>query len=315
MSRRLVVAGHREDLGDTVGTGAAFGTFGELLQGVLPEEDPHFLVTFPIDHWTTATFHARTAPGIEVRPAHKHKSRRAAQLALEAGGMPGGGVLELSSALPEGKGLASSSADLVATVRAVGDAMGLAFPASRIEDILRRIEPSDGVMYDEIVAFHQRSVRLRRRLGKLPPLTVVGFDEGGQVDTISHNRLPIPFDSAGRREYARLLDELSEAMAGGDLATVGRISTRSALLNSRVRARRDVEHLVGLCRDLEGVGLALTHSGTMLGIVFADDDPCLTEKVNEARTRHSTGERQVGLYHSLGAGSDWAPKDPGGETT
>src|SRR4051794_22862710 len=96
------------------GSGWACGTFGELLQGVLPDSGLHFLVTLPITAGSTATFRydARSAR-IEVSPENKRKSRRLARLALDALGHPGGGELLLTSDLPEGKGLASSSADLV----------------------------------------------------------------------------------------------------------------------------------------------------------------------------------------------------------
>ena len=41
------------------GVSAAFGTFGELLQGVLPEEDGDFLVTLPVARWAMARFRVR----------------------------------------------------------------------------------------------------------------------------------------------------------------------------------------------------------------------------------------------------------------
>ena len=60
------------------GMARRLGTFGELLQGVLPE-DSDFLVTLPIARWARVAFPAW--PGVdalEVRPAHKHKSLRLA---------------------------------------------------------------------------------------------------------------------------------------------------------------------------------------------------------------------------------------------
>ncbi|MGW2997751.1 hypothetical protein ACWDA9_40940, partial [Streptomyces sp. NPDC001193] len=52
------------------GSGSAFGTFGELLQGALPHPQGDFLVTFPLARWATAVFHPE--PGrreVQVRPA------------------------------------------------------------------------------------------------------------------------------------------------------------------------------------------------------------------------------------------------------
>ena len=42
-------------------------------------------------------------------------------------------------------------------------------------------------MYGHVVAFYHRQVRLCRVLPELPPLTIVGIDEGGQVDTVDFN--------------------------------------------------------------------------------------------------------------------------------
>jgi uncharacterized protein involved in propanediol utilization len=270
------------------GTGRAFGTFGELLQGVLPEHDRDFLVTFPVDAWATATFrHTPDRPDIVVGPTTKLKSHRLVRLALNELGEGGGGRLTLASDLPEGKGLASSSADLVAAARAVAAAFGRTFDEPAIESLLRRIEPSDGVMYDGIVAFYHREVRLLDVLGSLPPLAIIGHDEGGQVDTIRHNRLPKPFTARDKREYARLLVELADAVDTGDLATVGRITTRSAEMNAKLRPRRGFRELRRACNEVDGLGLVLAHSGTMLGILLDGADPERDSKTEYVRRNFS----------------------------
>lgn len=176
------------------GPGAAgVGTaFGELLQGALPEEDGDFLVTPPVARWTRAAFRPDPdADGPVVRPAWKRKVLRLARVIVEEEApRPVGGELAVHSLVPEGKGLASSSADLVATARAVGRALGLAMPATRIERFPAPIEPTDGVLHPGIVAFHHRSVRLRAVLGSLPAMAVVGVDAGGAVDTVDFDRAP-----------------------------------------------------------------------------------------------------------------------------
>ncbi|MCC2278221.1 kinase [Streptomyces sp. ET3-23] len=301
----------RDGLGATderTGEGRAFGTFGELLQGALPGDGGDFLVTFPLARWSTAVFrHRPGARGVTVHPAHKGKSRAVAEQVLAALGMPGGGELEISADLPEGKGLASSSADLVATVRAVGAARGVRFRPAEIEAFLRGIEPADGVMYDEIVAFHHREVRLARRLGTLPPLAVVAHDEGGQVDTVTHNRRPRTFDAASRHEYAALLDRLTTAVADGDLRTVGAVATRSAGLNARLRPRGGFAELHALCREVDGLGLVLAHSGTMLGILLEAADPALDSKTQHVRAACTALGGEVSVHRSLGTGDVWNP--------
>ncbi|MFF7714313.1 kinase [Streptomyces sp. NPDC007988] len=282
------------------GVGTAFGTFGELLQGVLPEENGDFLVTLPVARWTRATF--RPDPGMDelvVRPHRKQKALRLARMIVGEAPQPTGGVLTLNSVIPEGKGLASSSADLVATARAVGQALGLAMPASRIERLLARIEPTDGVLYPGIVAFHHRSVRLRAVLGSLPAMTVVGVDEGGAVDTVDFNRIPKPFTVADRHEYARLLDRLADAIRSRDLTEVGRIATRSALMNQPLRHKWSLDRMREICREVGGLGIAVGHSGTTLGVLLDATDPACPHRATAAAQACTELTGGVAVYRTL----------------
>ncbi|SDM46044.1 L-threonine kinase [Streptomyces wuyuanensis] len=282
------------------GVGTAFGTFGELLQGVLPEENGDFLVTLPVARWTRATFRPDPDIGeLVVRPRRKQKALRLARMIVGEAPEPTGGVLTLNSVIPEGKGLASSSADLVATARAVGQALGLPMPASRIERLLARIEPTDGVLYPGIVAFHHRSVRLRAVLGSLPAMTVVGVDEGGAVDTVDFNRIPKPFTVADRHEYARLLDRLAGAVRSRDLAEVGRIATRSALMNQPLRHKWSLDRMREICREVGGLGVAVGHSGTTLGVLLDATDPACPHRATAAAKACTELTGGVAVYRTL----------------
>ncbi|GIJ54820.1 GHMP family kinase ATP-binding protein [Virgisporangium aurantiacum] len=282
------------------GVSTAFGTFGELLQGVLPEPDADFLVTLPVARWTTAQFRADPwATDVDVRPAHKHKARRLARMLLTAAGAPGGGVVTIDSSLPEGKGMASSSADLVATARAVGNALRLDLAPDVIEGFLREIEPTDGVLYPAIVAFDHRAVRLRSWLGSLPTLTIVGVDEGGTIDTVEFNRIEKPFSAADRREYARLLDRLTAAVAARDVATVGAVATRSAEMNQILRPKRLLAAVTGICGAVGGLGVAAAHSGTMLGVLLDTRHRRYVEQVAETVHRCSALRAEVSLHRTL----------------
>jgi uncharacterized protein involved in propanediol utilization len=264
------------------GTGRSFGTFGELLQG-MDDNRVEFLVTLPIARWTTATFSAAPGTrGVVVDPPHKVKAWRLATEMLAAFGCLCGGRLELDSAIPEGKGLASSSADLVATARALARAFDLTVPPDLIEDLIRDIEPTDGVMYDDIVVYEHRAVRLRTRLPALAGFTIVGLDEGGMVDTVAANQIEKHFGRAQRHEYTTLLADLQDAVAAGDLRTVGRVASRSAELNQVFRPKRTLEPLSQACADLDGLGVVAAHSGTVLGLLVADDDPDHAAKVAAA---------------------------------
>ncbi|MER7493516.1 kinase [Streptomyces pharetrae] len=258
----------------STGVSTAFGTFGELLQGVLPEENGDFLVTLPVARWAMARFEPDPDSRLlQVRPVHKKKALRLTSMILQDAGWQGGGDLTIHSTLPEGKGLASSSADLVATARAVANALDEPMPPRRIETYLARIEPTDGVLYSSIVAFHHRTVRLRAQLGSLPSMAVVSADEGGAVDTVDFNNIPKPFTAADKREYARLLDRVTAAVARRDLAEVGRVATASARMNQVLRHKWSLDGMTAICRDVGGLGVVVGHSGTTIGILLDTASP------------------------------------------
>jgi uncharacterized protein involved in propanediol utilization len=289
--------GHGADGGYAVGS--AFGTFGELLQGTLPD-DQDFLVTMPVSRWSTAKFLLDPHDsGIRVRPRHKHKSERLVRELLAEYQPGSGGRLVIDSDLPEGKGMASSSADLVATARAVGRAIGLEFTPDELESVLRPIEPSDGVMYDGVVAFRHRDVRLHNRFGWLPPLTIVGIDEGGSVDTINFNRIPKPFSAADKREYRRLYDQLRVAIALDDLATIGATATESALLNQRLSPKQTLGRMIAAGKRIGALGVVIAHSGTAVGLLLDDHHPDYLHQLAMARRAGAELAGSVWVDHTL----------------
>jgi uncharacterized protein involved in propanediol utilization len=282
------------------GVSSAFGTFGELLQGVLPEVDGDFLVTLPVARWTVVRFQ-ETPDCVElgVSPPHKTKALRLIEMIMHDVSAPVGGLLTIASTLPEGKGLASSSADLVATARAVGNALDLPMPPTRIESYLARIEPTDGVLYPSIVAFHHRSVRLRARLGSLPSMTVVSIDEGGAVDTVEFNRIAKPFTAADKREYVALLERLGAAVAAGDLRAVGRIATASGQMNQILRHKRNLDAMIALSEQVGGLGVVVGHSGTTLGVLLDTSDPACADRLTAAAQVCESLAGNVTVFHTL----------------
>ena len=290
-----------------IGVGRAYGSCGELLQGVTAR-DRHFLVTLPIRRGSVAVFEPG-GDGITVVPEQKSKARRLASAMVARSRVLRGGRLTLHSELPEGKGLASSTADLVATARAVADAEGRTVPVDELEADLRAIEPSDGVMYPGTVAYFHREVRLLARLGTLPPLTIVTGDEGGAVDTVEFNRAGPCFGPADKREYDRLLSELTVAVARGDLAGVGAVATRSAVLSATLRDRPHLDATIRAARAIGALGVVVAHSGTTTGILLADSDSRLCEQVLAARRICDGFACSVTVHHSWRPAVDTPPRE------
>ncbi|WP_431824928.1 GHMP kinase [Burkholderia sp. F1] len=247
--------------------GECRGTFGELLQGVLPD-NRHFLVTLPITTRSVVEFEPSPTDHIAARADHKSKSCRAVRDYLQLLGLPPGGILHFDSALPVGKGLASSSADMVAAIRAAAACYCREAAPELIELILRFIEPTDGVMYDGIVSFYHREVMLDEKLGAVPHFAILSVDRGGECDTLQFNRVRREIPATTRGEYDMLLSRMKAAIREGDVRTMGTIATRSCELSQATNPHPHFEALRSIGAEIDALGTVATHSGTCIGLLL-----------------------------------------------
>ncbi|KOX16155.1 GHMP kinase [Nocardiopsis sp. NRRL B-16309] len=278
---------------------------GELLQGVFLDGDGRpvrGLVTLPMaDPLTRAEFTPRPGTGphrIAVDPPGRDKAVRAAALAAiecarATGRYPSGGDLRLTGGLPAGLGLGSSTSDVTATIRAVADAYGALLPPASVARTAVAAEgASDPVMLGERpVLFAQREGRVLEELGAaLPELAVVGCltGHGRPVDTMG---LPGTVRSRDAAVYERLRAALRAAVADGDPAEVGRVSTESAILNQRVLPKEELGKIRGVARHCAAVGIQVAHSGNVAGVLFDATVPDLSARIDAA----VSGLRSEGL--------------------
>jgi uncharacterized protein involved in propanediol utilization len=267
------------------GCASCHGSFGELLQGALPEHGP-FLVTLPIELRARARFVAdESSRGLRVRPESSWKSLQLAEALLRRYALPVRGELTLESEIPRGKGLASSTADLVATYRAIASFHRLPQELAVVEALLREIEPSDGVMHESVVAYQHREARLIERLGAVPPLALVAVDEGGEIETLAHNRREPGYSRNEIDEYSALLTRLRNAFRDGDLAAIGAVATRSAEMNQRILPKRALGAMIGVAAAVGALGVVAAHSGTYVALLIDAKREDRDDRIQAARER------------------------------
>jgi L-threonine kinase len=262
------------------GQGLSNGTLGELVQGqTVAGED--FLVTFPVAVWSRARV-VLNESGIVIGPAEKPKAKRMASLVLQRLGLTDvGASLEIHCGIPEGRGMASSTADIVATARAVCDATALTLEPGEIAELAIEIEPSDGVMWEGVVAFNHRQGRLLRQLGALPPMRILGVDLGGSVDTIQFNRRPKDYTPAERRACQEALEQVALGIQHGSLRQLAEACTLSARIHQRVLPKPELADLISVVEAAGGVGVNVAHSGTVVGLLFPEGSGAPVENARE----------------------------------
>ena len=265
-------------------TARAPGSCGELAQGML--DGGYFLVSCPIDMYSTATVEISHGSGRVNAPHDAPKSRRAVELTLARSGRRDVDAhLILSSPLPSGKGMASSTADVSASITATASAISPCAEISpnEIASIALRIEPSDSVMFPGIALLDHKSGSMMRALGAPPPMRVVVLDFGGNVDTLAFNG--INRDRALNRLEAQFSEALSLIEAGiraGNPAAIGEGATLSATANQRLLYKPQFDAVLRLAEEVGAVGVNAAHSGTVLGMLFEDDDSLAENAVSRA---------------------------------
>jgi uncharacterized protein involved in propanediol utilization len=243
---------------------------GELLQGAFRDADGVLragLVTLPYPGRTVhAHFEHGPGPTISVGPGNRPKAARAAAITVthldERHVRARGGRVSLSGGVPCGFGMGSSTADVVATIRAVATAHGVCLDSASIARIAVAAEAaSDPLMFDDgrVRLFAQRDGRVLETLADaLPPVRVVGTLLGGPVDTPALSP-PLRHE----RAYAVLRTRLRAALSCGDTAGVARVATASARLN-----RGDLKPLLGAAASAGALGVQVAHSGNVAGLLL-----------------------------------------------
>jgi len=290
-----------------VGTARAPLTCGELVQGSLAGRD--FLISCPIPAYSRArvwlepgdpgetavvTLHRYPAGAIASVPAMYRLRSFAAPLhspltdpqptglgqkavrALEVTLLTLGqwvrrAVIEITTPGPAGKGLGTSTADILATAQATAAALGRRLGPVELARIALTIEPSDSTMFPGLAMLDHRRGTLMKVLGPPPPLALVMLDLGGRVDTEQFNRRP-DLDAANREKEPRVREALRLVYRGireHDPALVARGATLSALAHQAVLPKPGLPELVEQVCARGGLGAVNTHSGTVLGVLAA----------------------------------------------
>ncbi len=268
-----------------------YSRIGELMQGVLPDASA-FLVSGLASRrlYSEAVLeegggHGRAGAGKEGRdmtvavgamgrvgerasesPALPPKASEALAILLNEQGLalPADVMIRLTSNIPRGKGLSSSSADVLSVLSVVNNYLGTGLEADELYRIAARVEPTDPCLSDEIVLFHQHSGKKGAVIG-LPPVSLLYFDAapGRRVDTVEIRRC---WPRGAGDFFGWLLQRLMRAAAECDYELLFDSITYSAEYNQTMLPLPGFGEYRRLAAEV-GAGLMVAHSGTIAGLV------------------------------------------------
>ncbi len=292
---------------EKAGTGFCAASFGELLQGVLPGQRK-FLVNLRIRsgsrvkvQLTSPTYSAEKEAQIAVSYQSYPKSYKLLRNVLSDLGSHNDCLIEIDSNVPVGKGLSSSTADMVAAIRGLAEAASVSFREDYIGRVITEIEPNDGLQYHGTSAYHHTTGQLIDRVDWVPPFRILGVDFGGIVDTVTFNQQKITFNAEQMARYQELLHAVLAALREHDARAVAEIASESTRMWQHYRPREEMDRMFELQAETGGMGVVNTHSGTYLGLLY---DPARTDW-NEIYERVAASFPGKGLdwFDTLGSDS------------
>lgn len=263
------------------------GTCGELAQGEL--DGTTVMVTCPIDLGPTATVELSDGAGHVDGPENAPKARRAVALTLDfLGRRDLDARLTLEGSLPRAKGMASSTADVAAAIAATASALGTSIDPRQQAELALAVEPSDGVMLPGIALFDHLGGRISQSLGQPPAMRILALEFADVVDTEAFNavdrRAELRSHAARFREA---LDLITGGLADGDARLIGEGATLSSLANQAVLPKPQLASALDLAQAAGAVGVNVAHSGTVLGLLFAEDAGRISWAAHQAWSRLS----------------------------
>lgn len=251
-----------------VGYGKSHASFGEILQGRLPQEED-FLVTLPIDMWSICNLTCIKRHGPLVINCEYSKSSSVAKRLLDKLRILFGYEITISFSrnIPVGKGLSSSTADMLSTIRAMQEVFGFLLREMTISEIFAEIEPHDGLMYKSCVVYNHRKGRLIKDLVYIPEYWIIAIDFGGEINTIEYNEV-VTFDGAMLKTYSDLLTDLDDAFIAKDELRIAHVASRSSELHLTIHRWEEKLAVFKATAEFNPIGIVNTHSGTCLGLIY-----------------------------------------------
>ncbi|MFH8757630.1 GHMP family kinase ATP-binding protein [Streptomyces atroolivaceus] len=250
-------------------SGVCHGTLGELYQGPLcAVTAPDIaLVSFPVDRHSWVHFTRGSDP--PNPSALGDKAATAARLFLNHYQLTlPTGLWSTHSDLRVGVGMASSTADIVATLRCLFQLFALPYDQKVVLAVLAAIERSDSVFLDEFALHLSGRHRVIRRLGTALGFHTAFVTEPGTVDTEAVTASLLEHYRRRGEEYERCLTDLLKGFDSADPAAVARAATVSATLSQEVLPKAAFDSLLAHRERFGADGIFVAHTGCLIGYLF-----------------------------------------------
>jgi len=252
-------------------TGMCRGTLGELVQG--PYLDSGKLniaiVSLPIERYTWVHFTRNADKADDSELCAKSKSSKALYNYLKVYGLPEPrGCWRFRSELECGRGMASSTADIIATIRCLDAIFEKSTSVNQICEILRDIERSDSVFLDSLALYLSGEQKVVHQFLNSITLYACYIDEGEMVDTDKSAKKLLDHYGRNMSIYSKNMEQAVDAISNADYQRICDCATASAELSQIVFPKKNFQKLKENKERFGSDGMVVAHTGSMLGFLF-----------------------------------------------
>jgi L-threonine kinase len=293
-----------------MGVALAPGACGELVEGLIG--DQAFLVSCPIDLYSKAKvslYPRGSCPDSNQKSDNWPKARQAVTAALSAWQENNWEFcLDIESTIPRSKGMASSTADIGAAVAATALALGRIPDPLKITQLAVSIEPTDSTLFPELTIFDHVTGSLYSRIGKSPPLQVMVFDWGGEIESANWYQVDSPMQQILERQSlgaVGALELIRQGVRQGNANMLAEGATLSALLHQAILHKPNLGELASFARQKGALGITVAHSGTVAGLLYPPIAKSSAENIADSLSHKFPQLQYLGTYSLIGGGLRW----------
>lgn len=262
---------------------------GELVQGLLPDNKPFLLSNKSSTIFKTIT--NINYPKVNGEVELNFKSKAAIELFWETLSVEQKTIdiahlnITQQSNIPIGKGLSSSSADVLGVLNSLNVFYNANYSIEQLYKLATVIEPTDPCLHFENVLFSPKNGEVIQVLSDLP-FKLMYFDSDIEllIDTIECSQ-KITYTNQQQLNYQKLYESIITAFENTDYTTFYNCLNKSADMNNIFLPKKNLHILQDFAFNNK-VGLFVAHSGTYMGLVIEPDlykhiEPIATEFINK----------------------------------
>ena len=270
---------------------------GEFVQGILDNEE--YLSSYAINLFSVATLE-ESKDIINKGPS---KSRRAMELVFEKFNIPIEDTknisLNIKSQIPIGKGMASSTADIGATIKATLSMLNKTLTGEEISKLAVKIEATDSLLLNQHSIFNPLTADVKKYLGGINDTKVVILEPDDILNTKLIRTMPDykSYKMQNKEIIKTSFDLLDEGLLKNDLNLIGRACTYSGLANENIHKKPFLKEIIEISDRFGCYGVNIAHSGTVIGVL-------MHKKMDDKRIIQYLRDSEISLHYKKIYASD-----------